>query len=137
MENTSILRFRDKCFITGFLGDFVLQMIVKIRGNLSGLKEYFKRHQRFESMFIAGGMMYFFGYIYEIIGFEVNYGNLLIYGGLLDVIWRRLGLFNTLTNTYYAENTQFQSMIWGGSLPMILPLLLSDVFKIITKIKGK
>ena len=117
------LSFRDQCFITGSIGDLLLQSIVKMGWNIANLKGYFDLHRPFESMFIAGGMMYFLGYIYELLPIEQSYFNLFMYGGLADVIWRQFSLFGTLTNTYYKANNQIESFIWGG-IPMILPKLL-------------
>ena len=126
--------FADNCFYVGFIGDFLLQMITKIRGNIANLKPYFNRHGSLEAMFIAGGMMYLFGHIYTtVIGPaepDLNVINLLklfIYGGVLDIIWRQFNLFPSLKHTYYTANNQLQSFIWGG-IPMIIPLFIGSAF---------
>lgn len=126
MSEKNKLLFRDKCFGVGFMGDFLLQLIVDYRGDLAGLKKYFEQHGKLESMFIAGGMMYCFGYIFELSEFEKNYQNLFFYGGLLDIIFRQYGLFESLNDSYYKELNSFQSFIWGG-IPMILPKLITDI----------
>ena len=123
--------FKLLCFLVGFFGDAFLQIIVLIRGNIANLKVYFQRHGRLESMFIAGGMMFLFGWVYTQLQalFSVSLNNnyyLFLYGGLLDIIWRKFALFPSLTYTYYKANNPIQSFIWGG-IPMMLPNLLKNL----------
>lgn len=119
--------FERMCFFVGFVGDGLLQWIVQMRGNIANLKPYFTQHGRLESMFIAGGMMFLFGYLYTkfrlVFQLAPNNLHLFLYGGVLDIIWRQFHLFPSLTYTYYTANNQIESFIWGG-IPMVLPNLL-------------
>lgn len=121
-------------FYIGFIGDILLQIIIKMRGDVAHLKQYYSRHGPLESLFIAGGMMYLLMAIYEQIGFKLTYINLFIYGGVLDILWRQFHLFPTLTYTYYTANNQIQSFFWGG-ISMILVIFFDDVFQSIQKSK--
>ena len=110
-------------FFIGFFGDILLQLIVKVRGDIAGLAPYFKLHQPFESASIAGGLMFLVAYIYDKLGFKKSFINLFIYGGILDILWRNLNLMPTLEHTYYKALGPVVSFIWGG-IPMVIYLLL-------------
>jgi hypothetical protein len=116
-----IYNFPTMSFFIGFFGDLLLQIIVKIRGNIANLKIYFEQHNGLESMFIAGGMMFLFAYLYDLFLLQKSFICVFLYGGILDIIWRQFQLFPSLTYTYYTANNQLESFIWGG-IPMILPL---------------
>ena len=111
-----------KAFFIGLLGDAILQLVVKQRGNFAGLRGYFEQHGIFESMCIAAGIMFLVTWIYLKTGLPLTYPYLFIYGGLLDVLWRQMNLMPSLKNTYYAALTPLQSFIWGG-IPLLSIIL--------------
>ena len=122
--NTTIL---IRSFFIGVIGDAILQMITKYRDsqgkNFAGLRDYFKHHGIFESLLIAGGIMFICTYLYLILGLPLSPPKslpyLFIYGGLLDVLWRQLNLMPSLEHTYYAALNPVLSFIWGG-IPMLM-----------------
>lgn len=112
--------------LTGFFGDMLLQILVSLGfGGPTGwgLKSYFLQHGRLESMFIAAGMMTVFFILYDMTGLPLTYTNLIIYGILLDVVFRKTNAFPSLTE-YYKNTNYFWSAFWGA-VPMILPLIIS------------
>ena len=111
-----------KAFFIGMLGDFILQNIVKFKGNFAGLRDYFLQHGMFESLCIAGGIMFLSTYIYEQTGLPLTVPYLFIYGGILDILFRQLNLMPSLEHTYYAALNPIQSFVWG-SIPMIMILI--------------
>ena len=118
------MNFAEAGFVVGFVGDLALQIIVDIRGNIANLKPYFQRHGPIESLFIAGGVMFFVSWIYEWIPYvQKNYWQVFLYGGIWDILWRKCHLFITFDDTYYTANNQLESFIWGG-IPMVLILFL-------------
>ena len=121
-------------FLTGFIGDSLLQIGSKqfCMGGSSGwgLKDYFEQHGAAESLCIAGGMMTFFYIIYYYtVGFRfniyVNYIFLAIYGILLDFIFRKTMIFNSLTG-YYKHFNFFWSAVWGA-IPLMLPFFIYNI----------
>ena len=109
--------------IVGFVGDAVLQMLVKSSIGDWGLKEYFNQHGIFESMFIASGMLTIFFVIYiYVLRVPVTLFNLAVYGIVLDLFFRVTMLFPSLSG-YYRHLNYFWSAVWGA-IPMMLPLLL-------------
>lgn len=110
---------------TGILGDTLLQL-----GSANGLggptgwglKDYFTKHGRAESIFIAGGMMVIFYLIFIATGLPINYILLAIYGILLDLLFREAMIFQSLDG-YYAYFNYFWSAVWGA-IPLIMPLLV-------------
>ena len=111
-----------KAFFIGIIGDATLQLIVKIKGNFAGLKGYFEQHGIFESMCIAGGIMFIATYLYKQMKLPLTIPYLFIYGGILDILWRQLNLMPSLEHTYYDALNPIQSFIWG-SIPMLLILI--------------
>ena len=114
--------------ITGFVGDVGLQLLTKIMGGPSGwgLRPYFQQHGAAESLFIAGGMMTIFYVIYlYVLGLTPNLYYLAIYGIILDYIFRKTMLFPSLQG-YYNNLNYFWSAFWGA-IPMILPLVISEI----------
>lgn len=107
-------------FSIGAIGDFILQCIVNSsdQNDLWGLKYYFERHGRMESIFIAGGMMQFFTVFYEEIDPSLNTIGLIVYGSLIDLVFRYFDIFNSLEN-YYQKLSVPVTMFWG-----FFPLLL-------------
>ena len=111
--------------IVGFVGDFLLQTGVKmgLGGSTGwGLKEYFKQHGAAESTYIAGGMMSLFYALFLMSGIPVTYKNLAIYGVLLDLVFRKLMIFNSLQG-YYAFFNYFWSAVWGA-IPLCAPFFI-------------
>lgn len=114
--------------ITGFVGDFILQQVVKsdvVNDSGWGLKEYFKTHGKTESMFIAAGMLVVFYSIYIVLRIPITYTNMILYGVILDFIFRKANIFPSL-GLYYFHMDYFWSAVWGA-IPMIIPLLLVGV----------
>lgn len=117
--------------LTGIVGDFILQMLV--RNNMGGitgwgLKTYFSRHGHFESMFIAGGMMTLFYIIYlYVLKLPVKWYYLIIYGVILDLIFRTFMLFPSLKG-YYKYFNHIWSAIWA-IIPMLIPLFVDKYIK--------
>ncbi len=116
--------FNQRAFIIGMIGDLLLQIIVKIHpnGDFAGLKSYFKHHGSFESLFIAGGMLYFFSMLLDFFGIQKNILNLSIYATILDLLFRIFRLFPSLDGYYTALNPVL-SIIWA-IIPMNLPLFI-------------
>ncbi len=116
--------YNQKAFIIGFCGDFLLQLIVKYSpsGDFAGLKSYFEQHGHYESLFIAGGMLYFFGLIMDLLNIKKTYINLIIYAIFLDLSFRYLRIFPSLDGYYKALNL-YQSITWA-IIPMLLPKIL-------------
>tara|TARA_B110000285_G_C15131837_1_gene624119 strand:+ start:1068 stop:1427 length:360 start_codon:yes stop_codon:yes gene_type:complete len=117
--------YNQKAFIIGMIGDFFLQQIVNYhpKGDFAGLKSYFEIHGVFESLLIAGGMMYFFGILFDLTKQPKTFFNLAIYGTILDILFRQFRLFPSLDG-YYNALTPFQSIIWAV-IPINLPLLFN------------
>ena len=118
--------------LTGFLGDAILQILTKfpaISGPTGwGLNPYFLQHGSAEALFIAGGMMTLFYVIFiDILNIKLTYLNLIIYGIILDYLFRVSMLFESLT-MYYQHLNYFWSAFWGA-IPMILPLFIFSVLK--------
>ena len=114
-------------YIVGFIGDILLQILIKTfnMGGTTGwgLKSYFKQHGTNESPFIAGGMMSLFYIIYYyLINIPFNYVYLSIYGIIIDYIFRKMMLFPSLKG-YYNNLNYFWSGFWGA-IPMIIPLFI-------------
>jgi|AntAceMinimDraft_11_1070367.scaffolds.fasta_scaffold02230_5 hypothetical protein len=115
--------------ITGFGGDALLQVMTHYGlGTESGwgLNSYFSQHGRIESTFIAGGMLGLFFVLYYITGLEFTVLNMLIYGILLDLVFRVFGIFPSLQG-YYEHLNYFWSAVWGA-IPMILPLIIYKIY---------
>jgi putative flippase GtrA len=109
--------------LAGFIGDYILQILITFMGGKTGwgLREYFKQHGSVESVFIAGGMMTLFYIIYLILlGLPPLWYYLAIYGILLDLFFRETMIFPSLQG-YYEHLNYFWSAFWGA-VPMILPL---------------
>lgn len=111
--------------LVGFVGDATLQLGSKLGMGTSsgwGLKEYFKQHGCAESLFIAGGMMGLFYIIYTSTGLPFKIQYMIIYGIILDLIFRLTGIFSSLKG-YYKYFNYFWSAVWGA-IPMVIPLLI-------------
>ena len=112
--------------LTGFFGDAALQIATKYLGYNWGLKQYFIYHGSGEALCIASGMMtlFYIFYIY-VLCLPLNYTYLAIYGIILDYIFRKTMVFDSLRGYYKALN-YFWSAFWGA-IPMILPLFLYNI----------
>lgn len=115
--------------MTGFVGDFLLQLLTFMGAGGEtgwGLNRYFAQHGRFESMFVAAGMMGIFYMIYvDILGLELNWIYLSLYGVLLDLVFRLGMLFPSLIG-YYTHLNYFWSAVWGA-IPMLLPFWINGI----------
>ena len=109
-----------KSFFIGFFGDLILQLIVKLRGNFGGLRDYFKLHGVFESMMIGAGIMFILTFIYTQLKLPMKFIPLFIFGGVADIIWRQFNLMPTLKNTYYKRLNPYQTFFWGGFSNVLL-----------------
>jgi hypothetical protein len=113
--------------ITGFVGDFILQLAVKHGfGGVTGwgLKEYFQQHGSAEALFIAGGMMSIF-YVIYLLFLEPNIWYLAIFGILLDLLFRKTMIFSSLKG-YYKHLNYFWSAVWGA-IPMMIPYFIYKI----------
>ena len=129
--NTKLISY---ACLAGFIGDAGLQILTKKFGMGGktgwGLLAYFKQHGSIESLFIAGGMMTLFYVIYLfILNLPALWYYLVIYGILLDFIFRKTMLFPSLVG-YYNNLNYFWSAFWGA-IPMILPLMANHVISYI------
>lgn len=109
--------------LVGFFGDVLLQLMVKKGGKDWGLKGYFEQHGSVESLFIAAGMMSLFAVIYiYLLKLPLKWEYLIIYGIVLDLIFRVFMIFPSLKG-YYSHLNYFWSAVWGA-IPMLLPLMI-------------
>lgn len=116
------MNFVTSCAFTGFLGDLGLQTLD--RGTW-GLTEYFQKHGKLDSMFIASGMMSIFGGLFVLsTGRPPTYPEAFLYGGSLDLLFRYLRPMTSL-NGYYAALSPPVSFVWGG-IPFLMALTLSN-----------
>jgi hypothetical protein len=115
-----------KSFLVGFIGDAILQLIVYLRGDLAGLKGYFQQHGMFESLCIAGGIMFLATLLFLLLRIPFTLFNLFLWGGFLDILWRQFNLMDSLKDTYYASLSWWMTFIWGG-IPMIMVGLIGQV----------
>jgi len=121
--------------IVGFLGDASLQALTKLgMGSESGwgLNEYFEQHGGVEATFIAGGMLGLFAILYALTGLPFTIQNMVIYGILLDLIFRVFMIFPSLKG-YYKSLNYFWSAVWGV-IPMVIPLVIYKLLKPDTKV---
>jgi len=114
------MNLRTKAFFLGFIGDMILKTIVNLGGNFGGLKVYFEQHDILETVFISAGSMFLATLIYEQTGLPLTIPYVFIYGGLLNIIFKKI-IMLTLENTYKELNL-IQSFLWGG-LPMLMILI--------------
>lgn len=109
--------------ITGFFGDIGLQIIVNNSNdkNTFGLKSYFDQHGSLESAFLASGMMGMFFMIYKIFDPSFYKIGLCLYGGGLDILFRKYHkiIFPSLTD-YYKTLSPVESVMWG-----IIPIIIT------------
>ena len=134
MNSTKNLQLCILAFLTGFIGDSLLQIgssALHLGGSTSwGLRDYFAKHGRAESVCIAGGMMILFYLIYfYILCLQANYIYLAIYGIILDFIFRKTMIFPSLKG-YYEYFDYFWSAVWGA-IPLIMPLALYDLISLV------
>lgn len=119
-----MLSYPEACAITGFLGDFGLQILD--RGKW-GLTEYFNKHGRLESMFTAAGMLAVFGTMWVYFaGGPPTIMQAMIYGAFLDMGFRYEMPMKSLS-TYYRECDLWFTIPWGG-IPFVMALFIMNVF---------
>ena len=75
-----------------------------------------------ESLFIAAGMMGVFGAVYALAGFSLAVFPLMVYGGVLDLLFRYTMVAGSLSG-YYEAMPVWLSFLWGG-IPFVLALTL-------------
>ena len=114
---------KENAFIVGVVGDIALQAIVESRGDLVGLKPYFEKHGRAESVTIAGGVMYGTTYLFQQTGFAETDFNLFVFGGVIDLMFRYGNIYPTL-KPYYKALSVPESIFWAG-FPLIVARHLS------------
>jgi len=115
-------------FMVGFVGDSILQFSVNNLGFNMGLKNYFIKHGRVESLFIAGGIVALALILYTVVlKLPLTYTNLFIYGIVLDFIFRLTRFFPSL-DEYYDRLSIPETAIIGGSIPVMLPLFVYKNF---------
>ena len=127
MSNTTLVSW---ALLTGAIGDFLLQMMVKQgmgQPDGWGLKPYFARHGPAESIFLAAGMMGLFYAAYVALGLPLNLVWLAVYGILLDLAFRVFRIFPSLDG-YYQHLNYFWSAVWGA-IPLVVPFLLWKKFQ--------
>lgn len=110
-------------FLTGFIGDFILQLGVYYKVGDWGLKTYFDQHGVYESLCIASGMLTLFYLIYLHTNLPISYLNIAIYAVLLDLAFRRFRIFPSLDG-YYKHLNYFWSAVWA-IIPMLIPLFIT------------
>ena len=115
--------------LTGFVGDGILQYISPRLSPATdgwGLNPYFKQHGSAESLFIAAGMMALFYILYiDVLRIKPTLVGLAIYGIILDLIFRKTMMFQSLEGYYKALN-YFWSGFWGA-VPLMMPLAISYI----------
>jgi hypothetical protein len=119
--------------LVGFVGDILLQLMTHYgMGGPSGwgLNEYFLQHGRVESTFIAGGMLGLFFILYSFTNLPLTLLSMLIYGVLLDLVFRVFKIFPSLDG-YYKNLNYFWSAFWGA-IPMMIPIV---IYKLLTRSK--
>ncbi len=115
--------YADHAFKVGFFGDIALQAVNKLEGgNFAGFGPYFAHHGPVASVFIAGGMLYAFGLVYEKSGAPMTIPCTAAYGAALDLAFR-YGRFMPSLDEYYATEPVLVTAFWGA-VPMSLPLIL-------------
>jgi hypothetical protein len=115
-------------FLTGFVGDAVLQIAVNKLGFDMGLRDYFVQHGRVEALFIGGAIVVlpYIIYIY-LLNLPLTYTNLFMYGIVVDFIFRYTRFFPSL-NEYYDKLSIPETTLIGGAIPAILPLFIYKNF---------
>jgi hypothetical protein len=117
-------------FLVGFFGDATLQVISPRLGGPTGwgLNQYFEQHGKAEALFIAGGMMALFYMIYlYVFKLPPTYLYMIIYGIILDLLFRQFRIFPSLDG-YYEYLNYFWSGFWQA-FSMVLPLFFYNQFK--------
>ena len=117
-------------FMVGFVGDATLQVISPRLGGPTGwgLTQYFEQHGKAEALFTAGGMMALFYIIYlYVFKLPPTYLYMIIYGIILDLLFRQFTIFPSLKG-YYEYLNYFWSGFWQA-FSMVLPLFIYNQFK--------
>lgn len=111
----------------GVLGDASLQAIVASSSeeNKFGLKTYFEKEGRLESLFIAGGMLGSFTMLYGFADPSYNVAGLTLYATVLDLIFRFTGVMPSLDD-YYKHWSIPQTIVFA-IIPFILVKFTSQL----------
>ena len=117
--------------LTGFFGDALLQLGVKLVNRNWSLKPYFAQHGSAESLFIASGMSIFYIFYLYVLRLPLNYTYLAIYGIIIDLIFRKLMIFKSL-KPYYKSLNYFWSAFWMA-IPMMLPFFIYNMLAQLNK----
>ncbi len=107
---------------TGFIGDALLQIIVKNTNFDWGLRQYFNQHGSIESLCIAAGMLAIFFIIYVQLRLPITWYYLALYGIGLDLLFRETMLFPSLKGYYNHLNFFWSGMY--GAIPMMIPYFI-------------
>lgn len=111
--------FKDAAFWVGFVGDIFLQLTDNPSYHLTG---YFQRHGKFESVCIAGGMMYALASLFTLFARPTLVSSAL-YGAGLDELFRTTRIFPSLDGYYQIPRPW--TLLWGA-IPMMLAFLVSS-----------
>jgi hypothetical protein len=123
MSDNNIKKLLIIATLTGLFGDILLQTM--INNNIAdwGLKPYFEQHGRAESSIIGAGIMALFYSIYAMTGLPFKIQYMIIYGLIIDLLFRHLSIFPSL-KMYYKKVGYFGTVVVGAIIPLIIPLLI-------------
>jgi hypothetical protein len=122
MENRLIII----AILTGFIGDILLQLMSSknlLNSKSWGLEPYFSQHGKAESAFIAGGIMGGFYALYSLTGLPFKIQYMIIYGLIIDLIFRHFRIFSSL-DLYYKNVGYFGTVVVGAVVPLVIPLIV-------------
>lgn len=117
--------------LVGFIGDALTQLAMNKKiVHLAGLEEYFQRHGKVESMFIASAILSLFYAIYLMLNLPLKWYYLAIYGIVLDIIFRRFRVFPSL-DKFYSSYNYLQTGLMATAIPFVLPIIINNAINII------
>ena len=119
--------------LTGFIGDFGIQLITKKMGGPTGwgFKPYFLQHGSVESACIAAGMVTLFYIVYlYVFRLPPVWYYMAIYAILLDLLFREMMIFPSLQE-YYKQVNYFGTAFFGGVIPLLIPLIVMKLISFI------
>lgn len=121
--NNNVKKLLVIATLTGFIGDILLQLMVKNNIAEWGLSGYFKQHGKAESTIIGAGIMAFFYALYALSGLPFKIQYMVVYGLIIDLLFRHLHIFPSL-DMYYKKVGYFGTVVIGAIIPLIIPLLI-------------
>ncbi len=124
--NNDVKKLLVIAILTGFIGDILLQLMVKNNIAEWGLSGYFKQHGSAESTIIGAGIMGFFYALYALTGLPFKIQYMVVYGLIIDLLFRHLHIFPSL-NMYYQKVGYFGTVVIGAIIPLIIPLLIVKI----------